>query len=85
MLNSEEDQKRPHRVILVVEDVRGDEIDLSVPSWDPDHVFTLPAARFAQEIRNALGVGGHLLGDVNIGSESSNFIFIENIERIIEN
>lgn len=76
--------RKPHRVILRVEDVRPGDIDIVVPSWNRDHAFILPKAQLSGAVRATVRKGDYLLGDVNIGALSEDEIYFDNVNEIVE-
>lgn len=76
--------RKPHRVVLRVADVRLNDIDIVVPSWNREHAFILPKAQLAGTVRGAVRKGDYLLGDVNIGATSEDEIYFDNVNEIIE-
>lgn len=76
--------RKPHRVILRVEEVRPGDIDIVVPSWNREHAFILPKRQLASAVRTAVKKGDYLLGDVNIGAPSADEIYFDNVNEIVD-
>jgi CheY-like chemotaxis protein len=81
------DARRPHRVLVRVDDVPVDEkpprIDAVVPSWSPDHAVGIPFSCIDPSIWSDVRPGTYLLGDINIGAELEDELFFKNLNEIV--
>jgi len=81
------DTRRPHRVLIRVDDVPGgdrpERIDAVIPSWSPDHAVPIPLSCIDAGLIPELRPGVYLLGDVNIGAEAEDDLFFTNVSEIV--
>ena len=81
------DERKPHRVLMSVEDVhceRGQvEVDVVIPSWRPGCAITIPGSVINPSLLEGLASGVYLVGDVNIDAVSEDDIFFKNVDEIV--
>ena len=68
-----------HRVLIRVEEIRDDELDVVIPSWNSDAMLTIP--------RSLLGdvpVAEYLLAEVNLSADFVNDLLPDNFEEAPE-
>lgn len=77
--------RKPHRVLVRVEDVREDlgEVDVVVPSWRRDHALVLPRSLLGEAVRSKVKRGDYLLGQVNIGAMDEDELFLTDLNEIV--
>ena len=79
--------RRPHRVIIRVDEVPEDEfsprIDAVIPSWSPDRAVAIPRSSIDRGIVGRIRAGTYLLGEVNIGAKTEDDLYFRNIEEIV--
>jgi hypothetical protein len=81
------DTRRPHRVLIRVDDIPGgavaERIDAVIPSWSPDHAVPVPISCIDPAILGNVRKGVYLLGEVNIGAESEDELYFKNLNEIV--
>ena len=76
--------RRPHRTQLVIKAVRTENsselYDAVIPSWNPKHVVSFPAALVSKGL-GAAEVGQWLEADVNVDAEKAEDLFFLNFSK----
>lgn len=79
--------RKPHRVLIRVDDVPEDEkpqrLDAVIPSWSPDHAVPVPLTCVDPMILAQIQRGTYLLGNVNIGAETEDELFFADLDQIV--
>lgn len=83
------DSRRPHRVVVRVEDIRRYNqhdfvCDVVVPSWRPGHALTIPKECFSETVWSSIMPGSRYLGYVNIDATNEDDLYLTSISRLIE-
>ncbi len=68
-----------HRVLVRVEENRGDELDVVIPSWSPDAVLTIPTSLLGN-----VPVAEYLLAEVNLSADFANDLEPDSFESAPE-
>lgn len=79
------DERKPHRSLIRIDSFANGpspQIDVVVSAWRPEHAVSIPIECIAPELRDQLGEGAYLLGNVNIGARHEDELFFHDVNEM---
>jgi hypothetical protein len=74
-------ERRPHRVLVRIDNVDNKLLDVFVPSWNPERSVQVPIQSIDDpRIRELIAPGLRLFAQVNIGAQSASDLYFKNFE-----